>query len=178
MVSVKKNRSLSKISWVYIFQNLEILLCVDGWVKHEAREHFSGCYKPIYTPIFILSHTLVYNGGFSNFELPLLVRHSTHASQILCGLSYKVWSFFITKCGTTDLFILILDITAIIHQSTCCYVVTTSKIVLYPVHPGLHMYDVWHVKMKWCRSSNTFFKLQIDTVVIFFDLHKFDVRET
>ena len=36
------------------------------------------------------SHKLVYNGGFSNFELPLLVRTSAYVAQILCGLSYKV----------------------------------------------------------------------------------------
>ena len=39
-------------------------------------------------------------------------------------------STFITKFGTIKLFILILDISAIIHQSPCCYVVTTSKIGL------------------------------------------------
>ena len=31
-------------------------------------------------------------------------------AQILCGLSYKVRSTFMTKFGTTELFILILDI--------------------------------------------------------------------
>ena len=34
------------------------------------------------------------------------------------------------KFGTILLFILILDTSAIIHQSPCCYVVTTSKIGL------------------------------------------------
>ena len=71
------------------------------------------------------------NGGFSNFEVPLLGRNSTYVAQILCGLSYKVWPTFITKFGTIDLFIIILDIPlAIIHQSPCCYVVTTSMIGL------------------------------------------------
>ena len=51
-------------------------------------------------------------------------------AQILCGLSYKVSSTFITKFGTIELFILILDISAVIHQSPCCYVVTTSIIDL------------------------------------------------
>ena len=41
---------------------------------------------------------------------------------------YKVSSTFTTKFETTELFILILDKSAIIHQSTCCYVVITSKI--------------------------------------------------
>ena len=36
--------------------------------------------------------------------------------------------------GTTELLILILDISAIINQSSCCYVVTTSKICLYGDH--------------------------------------------
>ena len=52
----------------------------------------------------------MYNGEFSNFELLLLVRNSTYVAQILCGFSYKVWSTFTTKFGTTELFILILDI--------------------------------------------------------------------
>ena len=38
----------------------------------------------------LLSHKLLYNGGFLNFELPLLVRNLTHVAQIFCGLSYKV----------------------------------------------------------------------------------------
>ena len=36
------------------------------------------------------SYKLVHNGGFSNFELPLLVRKSKYLAQILCGLSYRV----------------------------------------------------------------------------------------
>ena len=51
-------------------------------------------------------------------------------AEILRGFSYKVRSTFITKFGTTELFILILEDT-IIHQSPCCYVVTTSKIGLH-----------------------------------------------
>ena len=51
----------------------------------------------------LLSHRLVYNGGFSNFELPLLVRNSIYVTLILCGLGYKVWSTFITKFRTTAL---------------------------------------------------------------------------
>ena len=43
---------------------------------------------------------------------------------------YEVGSTFITKFGTIELFMLILDLSAIIYQSLCCYVVTTSKIGL------------------------------------------------
>ena len=46
------------------------------------------------------------------------------------SLSYKELSIFIAKFGTTELFILILDLSAIIRQSPCCYVVITSKIGL------------------------------------------------
>ena len=45
----------------------------------------------------------------------------------LWSYSYKVQFTFITKYGTIKLFILILEISAIIHQLPCCYVVTTSK---------------------------------------------------
>ena len=58
----------------------------------------------------------------------ILIRNSTYVAQILCDISYTVCSTFITKFGTIKLFILILDIAAIIHQLPCCYVVTTSKI--------------------------------------------------
>ena len=75
----------------------------------------------------------IYNGGFSNFELPLLVPNSTNVAQILCDLSYKVWSTLITKFGTIELFSLFFDLFAIIYQLPCCYVVTTSKIGLYRV---------------------------------------------
>ena len=37
----------------------------------------------------------------------------------------------ITKFGTIELFVLILDISAITHQLPCCYIMTTSKIGLY-----------------------------------------------
>ena len=39
------------------------------------------------------SHKLVYNDGFSNFELPLLVQNSTCAAQILCGLTVCLLEF-------------------------------------------------------------------------------------
>ena len=67
-------------------------------------------YKLIPVHQSLLSHKLVYNGGFSNFELTLLVRNSTYVAQILCAPSYKVWSTFTTKFGITELFILILNI--------------------------------------------------------------------
>ena len=38
----------------------------------------------------LLRHKLMYNGGYSNFELSLLVRNSTYVAQVLYGLSYKV----------------------------------------------------------------------------------------
>ena len=44
-----------------------------------------------YTPIFANFHELVYNSGFSNFELPLLIQNSIYyVAQILSGLSYTV----------------------------------------------------------------------------------------
>ena len=58
-----------------------------------------------YIPIFTKSHS-----EFSNFELPLLLRNSTYVVQILCRLSYEVWSTFITKFAIIELFIVILDI--------------------------------------------------------------------
>ena len=53
-------------------------------------------------------------------------------AQILCGLSHKVLSTFITKFGTSEVSVLILDISTIIRQSLGRYVVTTSKIGLLP----------------------------------------------
>ena len=38
----------------------------------------------------LLSHKLVFYGGFSKVRLPLLIRNSTYVAQILCDLSYKV----------------------------------------------------------------------------------------
>ena len=71
----------------------------------------------------------MYDGCFQTLNCEsLLVWNSTYVAQILCGLSYKVVSIFITKFGTTGVFILILDIPGIIYPSPCCYVVTTSKI--------------------------------------------------
>ena len=43
----------------------------------------------------LLSHKLVYNGGFSDFGLLLvLIRNSTYVAQTLCGISYKVFPTF------------------------------------------------------------------------------------
>ena len=47
-----------------------------------------------------LSDKLVFNDGFSNFELPLLVRNSTYVVPILCGHINEVISTFITKFET------------------------------------------------------------------------------
>ena len=60
----------------------------------------------------------MFNGGFSDLELLLLVRNSTYVDQVLCCLGYKVWSTFITKFGTIELFIFILDISPPLY--TCC----------------------------------------------------------
>ena len=57
--------------------------CMDDYVKKRTRSGLTS------TPILIKSK-MVYNGGFSNFELPLLDRNFTYVAQILCGLSYKV----------------------------------------------------------------------------------------
>ena len=45
---------------------------------------FQSMLSPIHQSL--LSHKLVYNGGFSDFELPLLVWNSTNVAQIFCGL--------------------------------------------------------------------------------------------
>ena len=88
-------------------------------------------YRMDYT-ICINLYKLVYNGELSNFDLLLLAQNSNNSAQILCGLSHEVRSnFIITKSVTTELLILILDISAIVHQLPYCYVVTTSKIGLY-----------------------------------------------
>ena len=58
-------------------------------------------------------HKLVYNGGFSNFELLLLVQNSIYVAQILHGLSYMVSYTFRTKSGTIKLSILILDMSSL-----------------------------------------------------------------
>ena len=82
------------------------------------------------------SHKLVYNGGFS-----------TYVAEILCGISYKVCSTFIRKFGTIKLFILILDVFAIIQQSPCCHVVTTSKIFFYQ-HIKIQKHKKLHVTLE------------------------------
>ena len=72
----------------------------------------------------------MYNGGFSNVELPVLVRNSTYVAQILCGLSHKV-STFITKLGITGYLSLFWIYPPLYTSRISCYVVTTSKIGLY-----------------------------------------------
>ena len=62
-----------------------------------------------------------------------VIVYSTYVAQLLCGLSYKIWSTFITKFGIIELLIVISDISAIIHESPCYYVVTTSEIGLYAI---------------------------------------------
>ena len=44
--------------------------------------------------------------------------------------------YFRNELGTIELFILMLDISAIIHQSPCCYVVTASTIGVYILWNG------------------------------------------
>ena len=48
--------------------------------------------------------------------MALLVWNLTYVTQILCHLSYKAWSTFITKFGTIELFTLILDTSAFMYQ--------------------------------------------------------------
>ena len=81
----------------------------------------------IYTNLYWVTNWCIM--AVSNFELLLLIRNSTYAAQILRGFSYNVWSIFVPKFGTIELFILILDIFTIIHQSPCCYVVTTWNLL-------------------------------------------------
>ena len=76
-------------------------------------------------------HKLVYNEGFNNFELPLIVENSVDMAQLLQGLSCKIGSTFLPTFEAVEVFILILNIFAIIHQSPCRYVVTTPKIGLF-----------------------------------------------
>ena len=95
----------------------------------KKRKHLmTSSIRPFNIHQSLLWHKLVYNGGCSNFALLLLVQNSTYVAQTLHGLSYEVWSTFITKFGTIESSVLILDISAIIYQSPCCYVVTISRI--------------------------------------------------
>ena len=96
-------------------------LVLNAHCLTEMKGQYTNLYK------------LVYNGRFSDFELPLLIRNSitqshTEFTQILHCLSYKLQSTFITKFGTIELFVLILDISASIQQWPYYYAVTTSKI--------------------------------------------------
>ena len=49
--------------------------------------HFRGSASTHHS---LLSHKLMYNGGFSNVKLLLLVRTSIYVAQILCGFCHKV----------------------------------------------------------------------------------------
>ena len=59
-------------------------------------------------------------GGFSNFKAFLLIKTTIVVVQILHNLSYPL-----AKVYYIVLFILVLSISAIILQASCCYVVTT-----------------------------------------------------
>ena len=50
----------------------------------------------------LLRHKLASNDGFSNFKLLVLIQNSSYVVQILHGISYEVWSIFITKFGTIE----------------------------------------------------------------------------
>ena len=54
---------------------------VETRIRKVQRNFFIGI---IYQSL--LNHKLVYNGGFSNFELPLLVRNSTYAPKFCVAL--------------------------------------------------------------------------------------------
>ena len=83
--------------------------------------------EPLFSPILTKSQTGI---EWQIFKLrsAILIWNSTYVGQILCDINYTVCSTFITTFRTIKLFILILDISVIIHQSPCCYVVTISKI--------------------------------------------------
>ena len=77
--------------------------------------------EPQFSPILTKSQTGI---EWRIFKLlsAILIRNPTYVAQILCDI--------ITKFGNVKLFIFILDMSAIIHQSPRCCVVTTSKIGL------------------------------------------------
>ena len=54
-------------------------------------------------------------------------------AQILQSFSYEECSIISLKFTIFGSFILILGTSAIVDQKACCYVVTTSEIVLYEV---------------------------------------------
>ena len=86
------------------------------WRKWQLEEsscpHFKIC---SITPIFTKSQTGI-NWLTFKLKMPLFVQNSTYVVQILCSLSYRVWSTFITKFRTTNFLILTRDIPVIIHQ--------------------------------------------------------------
>ena len=88
----------------YLIANIFVSGLILGYIHHYLPKKLASIHQSL-------------PGGFSNFELLLLVQNSTYLAQILCCLSYKVRSTFITKFGTTELFVVMFDIFTIIHQS-------------------------------------------------------------
>ena len=120
------------------------------YVLIRSKETYSTDICLVYTPIFTKSQTCVW-WRLSNFELPLLVQNSTYVAQIWCGLSYKVWSTFITKFGTTELFILILNIVA----SLLCYD-NINDWPVYRIWYRVHSLSSGKVEMYLCAACHAF----------------------
>ena len=87
---VEDNRRYSIVRWRQDyhlkFRKLEVRCHSSESQESRSKIHQS-----------LRSYNLVYNGRFSNFGLPLLVRNSTYVVQVFCDLSYKVWSTVIAK---------------------------------------------------------------------------------
>ena len=75
-------------------------------------------------------HRVIHNGGSLNFQGSSFNKNITDMAQILQSLSYIECSIILLKITTFSSFILILGISAIMDQTACCYVVTTSEIGL------------------------------------------------
>ena len=73
---------------------------------------------------------MVHKGGSPNFLGLLFNRNPTDIARILQSLSYKEYSITLLKFSTFGLFILILNTSAIMDHTACCYVVMTSEMGL------------------------------------------------
>ena len=112
----------------------------DPLTPHHPTSSTFHCYPPPHPPPlpplkilimhFTARHKVVHNGGSQNFEGSLFNKKTTYVAQILQSLSYKICSVILPKFNKFGLFILILDISAIMDQAACCYSMTTSEIGL------------------------------------------------